>query len=240
MKKNLLALGVVLLCVFLGAAHRAEQLPAENSYPQRSTSVPMLSSLRGDDGIRPLTPVTFAAAVDLGTKAKTTYPLMSVFAIRQWRLNDPDRMLGPDERARVQAQIEKGPFKIEIITPYIKVFNAAAEAARRFETFVGPTADVANAEGVWIAVAPGPQLLSGDAVDNVVLKRGDAVIRPAQRVVEPYEAKTAMNATRQLTTGRFQFNFEAFNPSEPVTIVVVGATQNLEWILEVAELKKLR
>lgn len=230
----------VALVVTLSAASAASaQIESRSTYG-KPMSAPMLSSLPWSTGIQPLTASTLAEAVNLGQQTKQAAPLTSLLAVRALRLNDPDRMVRDGERQALTNTLSRGPFTLELVTPFIAVHNAAAEAERRFQTFAAPTVEAANAEKVWVVVAPGPEPRTAASVDNVVLRRGDAIIRPLQSKVEPQAPVGAATASKPLNAGRFQFPIEAFAPDKPVTIVIVGATENFEWTIETAELKKLR
>jgi hypothetical protein len=95
---------------------------------------------------------------------------------------------------------------------------------------------------VDIVVTPGPSFLTADAIQDVVLKRGDQIIRPLARNVAPTTVQNAMGASRTLAEGRFTFDMAAFSTSTPgpVTIVLIGQRGNFEWDMYSNELDSLR
>lgn len=225
--KRSVALVVLMLAISLAAAAQSTRVPPLNAFPEAG-------------GIQPLSDETLQSAIQLGKRTKASFPLVSLFVVRQMRLNDPDRILRPTERDELKTLLERGPFTIQIVTPFARVCSAVGEAERKFEAFTPPTIDVANAEKVWVVVGPGPMITTADAVENLIVRRDGETIRPLQRLVEPRPMTTAMNVTRTFTEGRFQFDFKAFAPTAPITLVIVGSQNNLEWTLEVEELKRLR
>jgi hypothetical protein len=127
----------------------------------------------------------------------------------------------------------------KIKSPYIVALETAAEAARRFTKVSIPYAAI-NAKKVTLVVEPIGSILEADAVEDVVIKRNGRVLRPLLKTVTPTTFRTAMGATRQLTVGRFTFDFSVFEPSTDIEIVMIGKAENTTCTITADELAELR
>lgn len=100
--------------------------------------------------------------------------------------------------------------------------------------------DTLNRAGVSIEVSPGSSLATADAIEDVVLKRGDTIIRAIASNVEPRTIENAMGFKRELSVGSFTFDMAALQPTGSVTIVCIGRRDNYEVTLTATELSYLR
>lgn len=82
--------------------------------------------------------------------------------------------------------------------------------------------------------------MSADAIETVVLRRGELVIKPTKVSVIPETIQNSLGAKRELTSGSFAFPFDAFRPEGALTITFVGRRDNFEWTLSVDELRALK
>lgn len=219
----------ILLAVMVSVVSGAAQTPP-----------PAMLSAMPERGVEPLTATTRADAMRSGAETGGPYPLLSLFTVRARRLNDVDRLPTRTERADLAAVIARGPFDITLVTPYVRVFVAAADARRRFAFYSPRAIDEENQDQVWIVVGPGPNFATAEAVEDLVILLDGKVIRPMRREIRPRQISNALGASRSLAEGRFQFPFEVFSGSSPIQITVVGSHQNFEWTVEVEELKRLR
>jgi hypothetical protein len=101
---------------------------------------------------------------------------------------------------------------------------------------------VLYAHTVDVIVNPGQSFLTADAIENVVLKRGDRIIRPLARTVTPTTVQNAMGPSKTLAEGRFTFDMAEFSSSTvgTLTIVLIGKHGNFEWEMYSNELERLK
>jgi len=132
------------------------------------------------------------------------------------------------------------PFNVTILTPWVRAALAGLEAKRKFEPVPALSVDALNRLGLSIEVSPGSPLTTADAIENVVIKRGETVIRPLSRTVQPDTIQNALGVKRELSTGSFKFAMEALRPTGDLTIVLVGRRQNYEITLLQAALTFLK
>lgn len=184
-------------------------------------------------GIEPLTTESLEIAVKAtnGELAVSASPI----GVKMDTLSHSDRA----SVGELQKLIKDAPFSVLISTPYSRAGFVAAEARRKFQPPPTIRIDELNAEGLTIEVSPGG-FTSADAIENVVLKRGDAIMRPLASNVVPVTIENAMGAKKDVSRGSFRFPINAFAPTSPVTIILVGRSRNFEIPLTVVELSKLR
>jgi hypothetical protein len=132
------------------------------------------------------------------------------------------------------------PFSVTISTPWTRAAIAALEAKRKYEPAPSLSIDALNRLGLSINVSPGSSLTTADAIENVVIKRGEIIIRPIDRSVKPHTIQNAMGAKRELSSGSFTFEMDALQPTTDLTIVLIGKRGNYEITLIPAELSYLR
>ena len=121
-------------------------------------------------------------------------------------------MFGGKEGLDILAAYKRIPYQIYILSPYTRAASTAADAKRRFVGRPVLSADELNADGIVVSVIP--------AVENVVLKRGDAVVHPSKAV-----------------GGAFYFPLETF--VVPATLVCVGPRSNYEMELTASDMVPL-
>lgn len=144
-----------------------------------------------------------------------------------------------DADARLMNALKSPPFMVIIETPFLTVAGVAHEAKRKFAQM--PPVDLRSVNaGIIVHVSPGPMIPDADAVENVVLKKNDQLIKALVADVKPTTIRSAMGLTKELSEGRFLFPIEAFQPDAPLTIIVVGRSANWEWTITAGELGKLR
>lgn len=147
-------------------------------------------------------------------------------------------------RARSDAetlkQINQSPFSFFIETPYSAMVGRVAVATMKFRDTAPLSKDEANARLVSIEVSPGRDFTTADAIESVVLRRGDMVVKPAKESVTPETIQNGLGARRELASGSFSFPFEAFQPDAPLTLIFIGRRGNFEWTLSPDELGAIR
>jgi hypothetical protein len=131
-------------------------------------------------GIRPLTPELFTVAKAEGlTPSKE--PINSPLLIRMNTIAKGDG--APGQKIRQLEQLQDLPFDFTLRTPYGSVVAIAREAARTLSDPHFPAIQELNAKAVVVAVGPGSSMSTVDAIQNVVIKRGDTVrLRRAPKV----------------------------------------------------------
>jgi hypothetical protein len=142
-----------------------------------------------------------------------------------------------DDRVR---RFSQSPFAIKISSPYVRAMLAAAEAKRKYEPL--PSLSVAdwNAAGVVVSVSPKGTLTDLRAIENVIIQRDGATIRPRKSDVNLITLQNAMGAQATTTEGLFFFDFSVFEPTSLITVVLIGASTNFEFSLTSDELKRMR
>jgi hypothetical protein len=58
--------------------------------------------------------------------------------------------------------------------------------------------------------------------------------------VKPVEIVNRLGARRTVSEGNFTFPFSAFDPSAPITVVLVGDGGNFEWMVTREELARMK
>jgi hypothetical protein len=197
--------------------------------------------LAQNPGPQPLTAETLKRAIEDGAAGEE--PMYSPVMMRVKSRRDKELKKEipheVDADARLVHAMDKPPFMILIDTPYSMVVSVSAEAKRRFAEM--PSVDLADLNaGVTIEIAPGPSLREADAVEDVILKKNDQVIRSIKATVKPTTIQNAMGASREVSDGQFVFPFEAFRADGPLTIIVIGQGGNWEWTMTRGELAQIR
>lgn len=145
-----------------------------------------------------------------------------------------------DEGLQIIAAHKRAPFRFYLHTPFSRAVGAYQEAARKFQPTPTLTPDELNAGLVVVSVEPSDDLSRADSIENVVVKRGSDIIRPAKSDVTPATFKNRLGAEFRFNTGRFTFPIETFDPAVPTTIVMVGTGGNFEWTVQPHVLNQLR
>lgn len=146
----------------------------------------------------------------------------------------------PAQLTTVLALAKDAPFNIQILTPFSRAALAAGEARRKFTSPPALSVDTLNKEGLTVEVSAGNSFVTADAIEGVVIKRGDQIIKPVTSDVKPVTIENRMGAKRESAVGRFRFPIGAFAATGPLTIVLVGKVRNFEIPMSEAELSLLR
>jgi hypothetical protein len=170
-----------------------------------------------------------------------------------------------DAYTSVRLAYRASPYFFILSTPCSRAAHALSEAERRFEQPALPSLAELNGGEVilhvrpaWInpepeqtqwenlvAAATGEQPLfnpftNARTLENVVLKRGDMVIRPVKANVRPLTITNPGGATRVVSEGDFSFTLMAFSPGEPVTIIFIAKEGNFEFTMPASVLQSLK
>jgi len=66
------------------------------------------------------------------------------------------------------------------------------------------------------------------------------ILRPLTADVRPTIVQNRLGVTAAAADGDFTFDFSVFEPSQPITFVVVGKSRNFEWMMTPEELARLK
>jgi len=114
-------------------------------------------------------------------------------------------------------------FEIAMYTPYKSVAYEVWRVVSSGKP--APQPNYAEAQRTRITVGVTPVRGSKNALTEFVLKRGGKAVTPT---------------ARELSTGRFTFDFPAFAPTAGVTFDMVGKTRTVTCSLDAATLKAMR
>lgn len=202
------------------------------------------SGTTGDVGIRPVTEETLKEAIALGESAdgtlkaaRLTDPLLAI--MNSLFPLDPEGDQGTEAQVRTLQTI-RDAYTIAFQSPYNLAALAAAEAKRRYERLPTLVAEDANKLGVVVHVGPGSDFTAHATIEGVLIKRGGVVIRPRKSELKPVQLQNRLGAIATSSEGWFTFDFEVFTPSEPITLVLIGAAKTDEFVVTPRALAKLR
>ena len=104
---------------------------------------------------------------------------------------------------------KNAPFRITVLTPFGRAVVAVSEAKRKF--LEAPTLSVAelNAEGLVISVADGQDFRSSNIIEDLVIKKGEVVIRPVKKEVIAAVVQNLLGASRASAEGKFYFRLDS-------------------------------
>ena len=228
---------------------------------QQSPAAPPLitrlpdSTISGLIGIQPLNSATLEEAIRLGSEKETGDVISRGLLVVAYDRAFPGGLpRTPDEMQRVQDRAGVGkvppeflavwlgniPFTVFMESPFVRAASQVSEARRKYQPQPVLNVGVLNASKVTVVVTPGRDFRNADAIENVVIKRGTDILRPTATTVTPTVVSNAMGASRELTQGRFTFDFATFATDAPITIVLIGRTANTEIPVPVDVLKQLR
>jgi hypothetical protein len=174
--------------------------------------------------IKGLTPERLQAAVAEGQSGQAQPPVDLVLA-RMSRGIFLDRDGQAADASALLQRIKDAPFYITLLTPYMRVTSIVAEAKRRFADPPQFSADTLNAEGLLIHVSEGGNFLEADVVDDLVIKKGEQIIRPTKKQITPSMVQNRAGASKPSATGEFYFALDTI-PDAPFQIVCVGKGGN--------------
>jgi hypothetical protein len=209
---------------------------------QAQTLITTLSraTLTGEAGVMPITATSLQEAIALGQTERPpiedySLPLAVFEKANTWDTIRQNAFL--QER---MATYTRAPFGLSIVTPYVNAMLYSAHAKRTFAPVPTLNPDLLNANKVILHVSPGSNMNTVDTIENVVIKRGSVVVRPLKSDVKPTAVSNAMGMTKPSATADFTFDFSAFAPDAPITLVCIGQAGNWEWLMTTQELALLR
>lgn len=131
----------------------------------------------------------------------------------------------PFDETSLRRALTDPPFDVYVLTPYVRAAVPAADARRRYAPVPVLTAAALNADGIIVSIAPSPNFLAADSIENVVLLTdlGRRIVRPARTALETRTVSNALGAHKDVTVGAFYFRFEDFEQL-PLAIVCVQAS----------------
>lgn len=190
-------------------------------------------------GIQPLDADTLRQALNYG---ETKGPLQNhpwLMRANEYKTMNPATMTVEDA-GRFAKLMDPMPFNFFISSPYSYATLMGADAKRRYDAPPSLIPEQLNARQVIVHVGPSDGFSEADAVENVVIKRGRGVIQPVEKRVSPLEIRNRLGGSRTVSEGDFSFPFSAFDPSAPITLVVIGTRGNVEWPMTPTELARLK
>lgn len=196
--------------------------------------------LAQDAGLKPLTADSFAAAKEAASAKEPPMNSPTVLRLRSSLFKGRPTPAMLAESKRMLAHLEASPYSFQVMSPYMRVVAIARESARKFEDPHFPALAVLNAEKIDFIVGPTSTMRLIDTIENVVIKRGEEVVRPIKTVVKPTVVQNAMGAKKETAEGHFTFDYAAFDPSTSITIVMIGKGGNYEWQMTPEELRQLK
>jgi hypothetical protein len=219
--------------VFTSAAILAVVLPSLSS---------AIFAQQGVTGIRALTEATLAEAVrlastDAGANQVVAFGLpVAAFT----NAHGMDAIVGDRALNRRFDAIIDGPYRINIVSPFIAAAMRVAEAKRKYEDPPHLSIASLNAEKVIVNVRPGRNFTNFGVIEAMVIKRGGQIVRPLKSNVTPTVVQNRMGASAAAADGEFTFDFSTFDPSDGVVLVLIGKSGNFEWEMSAKELAQLR
>jgi hypothetical protein len=188
---------------------------------------------------KPLTEESLRAAVAEGQKDGGDAYLMDLMLLRITKaILIDDRGQQTDLNALLP-RTRNRPFYVSVRTPYGRAVIAASEAKRKF--LDPPLLSVAelNAEGVMIDVTGGSDFTTSGTIQDLVIKKGESVIRPFKKHITQTTIQNRLGATRPSAEGQFYFALDSI-PSVPFGIVCIGAADNVEMMIVEEDLNLIR
>jgi hypothetical protein len=177
-------------------------------------------------GIRPL---TLESAAEAANETNMVLNSPRQLAVQNWHIG------------RSIEALKSAPFTFFIETPYSRVTEIAAEARRKFVDPKYPSIEALNAIRVTLVVLPGSNMSTVGTIENAVVKRGDQITRPLAAEVTPTAVQNGFGMTKETARGRFTFDYPAFDDRNgPVTLVLVGSTDNYEWTMTPDDLLSMK
>jgi len=114
-------------------------------------------------------------------------------------------------------------FELAMYTPYKSVAYEVWRVVSQKKP--APQPNYAEAQRTRITVGVTPVRGAKNALADFVLKRGGKAVAPT---------------ARELSTGRFTFDFAAFAPTAPITFDMVGKERTVSCSIDAATLKRMR
>jgi hypothetical protein len=189
-------------------------------------------------GIQPLTAESLQQALMEGETAGPR--LMVPVTMRAEDYKRKQNTITPADAVLFAALMEPMPFGFWIVTPYSSATILSETAKRSFQPRPVLSLVELNSRQVVVHVGAAGRFADALSIQHVVLKRGSQVVRPINEDIKPVQIQNGLGAARTVSEGDFTFPFPAFDPSMPVTIVMVGPTQNFEWTITIEELARMK
>jgi hypothetical protein len=219
------------------SAHLLGQLEgARRSLPRTASSSSKAGATTPSEsrhGIMPLDAATFEEAKK-GAPYATNSPTALAFASR----SKENRSVS--ELSALVSRTKDAPFSFTVMSPFMSVIAIVENAKRKYTDPQFPSLDRLNADKVQIMVFPGGSILTVDTIENVIIKRGDQIIRPLKAAVTPTVVQNNAGAQKDSANGVFTFDYATFEPDSAITFVLIGKSRNFEWTLEPNEVAQLR
>jgi hypothetical protein len=131
-------------------------------------------------------------------------------------------------------------FSIVLVTPFSRGALAAVEAASSGRPLgrMGPAA--VNRWGISVHISPPSTTVNPEPIERMELRREGRVIQPMKATVGPVTLSAGSGPAQVSMRGAFDFPPEAFEPSAPVQLILVGPSGEFHCTLERARLQTLR
>jgi len=128
-----------------------------------------------------------------------------------------------DSPERALQAMEKAPFFVYLLTPYVRAAVTSAEARRRYDPPLNLNADTLNGDGIIVSITTPDNFIKAESIESVVLSLADnTIIRPFKTALERRTVSNALGASKTVTVGAFHFRFTDFDKL-PLTLICVGA-----------------
>lgn len=212
---------------------------ALNSEPGAYTHI-----MRWKHGVQPLTAETLKLAMRANTPQGGYSPEADPFVLRTALINARQFKDGELSRAfdtvfKVEQAMKALPYKVRVMTPFMRVAQQAEMARYRYEAL--PTVNVAaeNKRGISIVVSPTSVL--SDPIERVIVKRGATIHKHVDGGTVPVAMRTLLGIVDQ-SGGLYFFPLKVFAPDDqgPLSIVFIGSQTTSEWLMTTRELQALR
>jgi hypothetical protein len=184
-------------------------------------------------GIQPLTAESLKEALDMSEEDVSR--VSSALLVKLVAAEDDS-----SRKYEAMTLAKDAPFDVMLLTPFSRAGFAAAEARRKFATPTRTDLTALNKQGLIVVVSPGTSFVTADAVEGMVIRRGDQVIKPLTSVIKPTMIENRMGAKSASAVGRFTFPMDVFAPKSPLTIVIIGKLRNFEIPMSEVELGLFR
>lgn len=224
------------LCVALSLSG----LTAAVSQPAQKP-IATLTSKPDLGGIKPLTSATLAEAIAFGSTRPSSdiIPLSTpmIALTSMYSMAELHKTSGLNQQMTAWTSM---PYRVSFHSPFVVAAVSAAEAKRKYEPAPSLSVDELNKAKVVVAVSPSSDFTKADAIENVIIKRGATVVRALASRITPLTVQNQLGASRAVSSGEFTFDFSVFEPSAPITLVLVGPSHNVEVGIYEDVLRKLR
>jgi hypothetical protein len=192
-------------------------------------------------GIRPLDSEGLRAAIRDGEEGRV--PPSAPFSLRFLTIREgkaAEDPIGPMDETGLRGVEARAPFSFLVLSPYVRVALAAAEAKRAGQPRPDTRIEDADTQVVTVRVSPGTAFATADAIESVTIDRGESSWHPVETRIKPFTVHTRSGETKQLAEGEFDLPVEVFEPSAPITLVMQGRRGPFRWTITRTELARLK